>query len=112
MYWAVARFLEELLRGIWRQTRQHRTEYKTYAEKPPMVDVFTFLKQSGFFDADEELAYRSSFGFLSGGSHPGISEKDDAYLSQILALTFGHALLLKLASWHIGNYRKFLIPSI
>ncbi len=100
-------FLEELMRGIWRLTRLRRSEYKTYAETPSIADLFKFLRASGFLDADEEQAFRSSFGFLSAGGHPGIGEKDDAYLSQILALTFGHALLLKLDSWHAGNYQNF-----
>lgn len=100
-------FLEELMRGIWRLTRSKRSEFGTFAERPSISDLFNFLKRAGFFDADEEQAYRSSYGFLSAGGHPGIGEKDDAYLSQILALTFGHALLLKLQSWHSGHYKNF-----
>lgn len=100
-------FLEEMLRGVWRLTRCNRAEYKTFAETPAIRDVFSFLNRAGFLDSDEELAFRSSYGFLSAGGHPGIGEKDDAYLSQVLALTFGHALLLKLESWHLGGYAHF-----
>jgi hypothetical protein len=45
--------------------------------------------------------------FLVAGGHPGIGERDDAYLSQILALTFGHALLLKLESWSRNDFSNF-----
>lgn len=100
-------FLEEILRGIWRLTRKNRTEFKTHAETPSMKDLFQFLQKSGFFDSDEELAFRSSYGFLSAGGHPGIGDRDTAYLSQTLALTFGHALLLKLDAWQNNGYLHF-----
>lgn len=100
-------FLEEMLRGIWRLTRQCRQEFVKYSATPSMTDLFLYLKKSAFFDGDEEQAFRSSYGFLSAGGHPGISEKDEAYLAQILALTFGHALLLKLGSWAAGGYAHF-----
>jgi len=95
------------MRGIWRLTRLNRREFAKYAETPSMSDLFLYMKKSGFLDMEEEQAYRSGYGFLSAGGHPGIGERDDAYLSQILALTFGHALLLKLQSWDCGGYEHF-----
>jgi hypothetical protein len=100
-------FLEETLRGIWRLTRAHRSDFTTYAENPNMKDLFSFLSKAGFFGTDEQLAFSSTWAFLCSGGHPGISEMDDAHLSMILALTFGHAALLKLQNWSKGAFTHF-----
>jgi hypothetical protein len=100
-------FLEEVLRGIWRLTRARRTEFSNYADHPTLKDLFTFLERSNFLNKDEQLAFSSAWGFLSAGGHPGITAKDDAHLSKMLALTFGHAALLKLQVWASNSYRHF-----
>ncbi|HVZ85276.1 MAG TPA: hypothetical protein VG893_16485 [Terracidiphilus sp.] len=100
-------FLEELLRGIWRVTRSHRPEFGGFASKPNMKDIFDFLQRSGFFSEDEKLAFLGAWGFLSAGAHPGIGDQDHAHLSMILALTFGHASLLKLRVWARNSFSHF-----
>lgn len=100
-------FLEEILRGVWRLTRTHRPNFAKFAERPSMKDLFEFLEKAGFLDADEKLAFSSAWGFLSAGGHPGISDRDSAHLSMILALTFGHATLLKLQRWDEGAFTHF-----
>jgi hypothetical protein len=100
-------FLEEVLRGVWRITRSHRPEFSTFSEKPSTKDLFDFLQRSGFLNADEKLAVTSTWGFLCAGGHPGISDQDDAHLSMILALTFGHAALLKLEKWAANSFLRF-----
>ncbi len=100
-------FLEETLRGVWRLTRARRPEYATFSDIPSMKDLLDFLRRSGFFASDEHPAFSSTWGFLCAGGHPGISEKDDAHLSMILALTFGHAALLKLERWAEGGFIRF-----
>jgi hypothetical protein len=57
--------------------------------------------------ADKRLAFSSTYGFLCAVGHPGISDRDDAHLSIILALTFGHAALLKLYKWSEGSFVRF-----
>jgi hypothetical protein len=64
-----------------------------------MSDTFKYLVKAGFLTEDEKLAHESAYGFLSGGSHPGISEEEEAHLAEILCLTLGHALLLKFQRW-------------
>jgi hypothetical protein len=100
-------FLEETLRGVWRITKAHRSEFATFAEKPSVKDLFNFLNRSGFLDSDEKEAFNGAWGFLSVGGHPGISDKDAAHLSMILALTFAHAALLKLQKWADNSYSHF-----
>lgn len=100
-------FLEETLRGVWRLTRNHRPEFATFSETPPMGSILDYLQRAGFLKKDEQLAFSSTWGFLCAGGHPGISDRDDAHLSMILALTFGHAALLKLQKWAAGSFISF-----
>ena len=79
-----------------RLTRAHRSEFTAASEKPAMKDIFEFLRKAGFSTADEHLAFSNTYGFLCAVGHPRISDRDDAHPSIILALTFGHAALLKL----------------
>lgn len=92
-------FLEETLRGVWRATRINRPDFSSFAERPSVKDPFSFLNRSGFLKDDEKEAFNGAWAFLSAGGHPGISDRDDAHLSMILTLTFGHAALLKLEKW-------------
>lgn len=101
-------FYISLLQQIWRRTKAARnSEFNTHAEVPSISDTFKYLVKSGFLTADEKLAYDSAYGFLCGGSHPGISEKEDAHLAEILCLMLGQALLLKFKRWAANDYRGF-----
>jgi hypothetical protein len=100
-------FLEETLRGIWRLTRERRSEFTTHAATPGAKDLFKFLRQAAFFNDDEQLAFSSTWAFLCSGGHPGIPDRADAHLSMVLALTFGQAALLKLQTWSEGGFVSF-----
>jgi hypothetical protein len=100
-------FFEVLLYGVWWRTRANRDELALYAESPSMNDLFLYLTRAEFFSLEEESAFRGGYGFLSAGAHPGIGEKDNAYLSQTLALTYAHAILLKLYAWSCNEFRRF-----
>jgi hypothetical protein len=66
-----------------------------------------YLQRVGFFTEDEQAAYRSAWGSLSAGSHPGVPEREQARIGLILALEFGQLLLLKFANWRANGYRSF-----
>ncbi len=100
-------FLQVLLYGVWWRTRANRDELASYAESPSMNDLFLYLTRVEFFNVEEESAFRGGYGFLSAGVHAGIGEKDNAYLSQTVALAFGHAILLKLYAWSSNEFRRF-----
>ena len=72
-----------------------------------MKDLFPFLEDSGFFDSDEKLAFSSSWAFLCSGAHPGIGNRDQAYLAMILSLSFGHVALNKFEGWKQHGYKGF-----
>ncbi len=98
------KFFEEVLRGVWRFTRQKNRDAAAKIERPGMADLFKWLQEVGFFTADEATAYGAVYGFLSGGNHPGIRDRDSARFCMILAMTFGHSCLLKLESWTGTDY--------
>ncbi len=66
-----------------------------------------YLSDVGFLTTDEKAAFESAWGALSGGSHPGVSERDEARIGLILALEFGQLLLLKFVNWSKNHYKKF-----
>lgn len=67
----------------------------------------TYLKDVGFLTADEEAAFRSGWGHLSAGTHPGVPERELARIGLVLALEFAQLLLLKFANWKANAYLKF-----
>jgi hypothetical protein len=69
-----------------------------------------YLGEVGFLTKDEEASCKSAWGALSGGSHPGVPERDEARIGLILALEFGQLLLLKFANWKANAYKKFSHP--
>ena len=91
---------EESIRGAWRFTRMNNPNYLSRLEKPPFRDVLNWLEQAGFFTTEERDAIGAGFGFLSIGNHPGIKEKQLAYLSQTLAIPLAYISLLKLNKWN------------
>lgn len=66
-----------------------------------------YLKQVGFFTLDEEAAFKSGWGTLSAGSHPGVPQREQARIGLIIALEFGQLLLIKFGNWKINAYRRF-----
>jgi hypothetical protein len=100
-------FLQVLLYGVWWRTRANRDELASYPESPAINDLFLYLTRVEFFSVEEESAFRGGYGFLSAGGHAGVGEKDNAYLSQTIALAFGQATLMKLYSWSCNEFRRF-----
>jgi hypothetical protein len=101
------KFFEQLLRDIAEVTAKNRQELGVDATKLSMKQLFPYLKEVGFFDSDEELAFSSIYGFLCSGSHPGIGEEQQAYIAMVLSLTFGHVALTKFAVWKVHGYKNF-----
>jgi len=66
-----------------------------------------YLKDVHFLTPDEEAAFRSAWGALSAGSHPGVPEREEARIGLILSLEFGQLLLLKFGSWSKSGYKGF-----
>jgi hypothetical protein len=66
-----------------------------------------YLKDVEFLTADEQAAFKSAWGSLSAGSHPGVPEREQARIGLILALEFGQLLLIKFENWKTNDYQKF-----
>ena len=66
-----------------------------------------YLKKVGFLSTDEEAAFKSAWGMLSAGAHPGIPAREEARIGLILALEFGQVLLLKFQNWKANRFRAF-----
>ncbi len=92
-------FYEGAFRGAWRYTRGRNAKFSGRIEKPPFADVLRWLAESHFVSQDEASAYGAAWGFLSVGNHPGIKPQAIAHLCRTLAMTLGHACLIKLAVW-------------
>lgn len=101
------KFLERLLRDIAEETGRNRTDLTVDATKLNMKDLFQYLHQAAFLDADEKLAFSSVWGFLCSGAHPGIGTEDKAYLAMILSLTFSNTALRKFQKWQARGYNGF-----
>lgn len=66
-----------------------------------------YLTKVGFFTTDEQAAFKSAWGSLSAGSHPGVPEREQARIGLILAFEFGQLLMLKFANWKTNAYAGF-----
>jgi hypothetical protein len=66
-----------------------------------------YLKNVGFFTSDEEASFKSAWGSLSAGSHPGVPDREQARIGLVLALEFGQLLLLKFTNWKANSYERF-----
>jgi len=66
-----------------------------------------YLRRVGFFTPDEESAFRSAWGTLCAGSHPGVPARHEARIGLILALEFGQLLILKFVDWNKNGCRSF-----
>ncbi len=97
--------IQALIDGISTETDAHG---KHPAKLPGgTANRITYLKEVGFFTPDEEAAFKSGWGSLSAGSHPGVPEREQARIGLVLALEFGQLLMLKCANWKANSYRKF-----
>lgn len=101
------KFFERLLKDIAEDTGRNRVDLKKDAAKLTMKDLFSYLEEAGFLDSDEKLAFSSSWGFLSSGAHPGVGNKDKAYLAMVLSSSFGHVALTKFEAWKTHGYKGF-----
>jgi hypothetical protein len=54
-----------------------------------------FLEQNGVLSADERAAVLSAWGFLSSGSHPGLSQEEHGRIGTIFSLEFCQIMLVK-----------------
>jgi hypothetical protein len=54
-----------------------------------------FLEQNGVLSTDEKAAVLSAWGFLSSGSHPGLSQEEHGRIGTILGLEFCQIMLVK-----------------
>lgn len=66
-----------------------------------------YLRNVAFLTLDEEAAFKSAWGSLSAGSHPGVPEREQVRIGLILALEFGQLLLMKFTNWKANAYSRF-----
>jgi hypothetical protein len=97
--------IQALIDGISTETDAHGK----HSTKLPggTANRIEYLRQVGFFTPDEESAFKSGWGSLSAGSHPGVPDRDQARIGLILALEFGQLLLLKFTNWKANAYCGF-----
>jgi len=97
-----------LIDGISADT--HHSGAHTVLLPGGIANRIQYLKNVGFLTQDEEAAFKSAWGALSAGSHPGVPEREEARIGLVLALEFGQLLLLKCVNWKANGYRKFSSP--
>jgi hypothetical protein len=98
-------FLQALIDGI-------STETDSLGDHPTALPVSTesrlqYLREIGFFTADEEAAFTSTLRALALGSHPGVPKREQARIGLVLAIEFGQLLMLKFKSWKANQCRQF-----
>ncbi len=98
-------FVQALVDSIGTETHAHGCH--TVGYPGGTKNRLQYLQDVHFFTPDESAAFGSAWGFLSGGSHPGISTQDGARISLILSLEFGQLLLLKFENWKVNGYKSF-----
>jgi hypothetical protein len=98
-------FIQALIDNISQETDQHGGHSIGYPGGT--ANRLDYLRSVGFFTPDERTAVGASWGFLSAGSHPGLSSRDEARIGLILSLEFGVLLLAKFSSWKSHLYRGF-----
>jgi hypothetical protein len=90
-----------------RLTRAHQSEFAASSEKAAIKDILRVLAEGGLLDR-RRAPWVQQHAWVPLRSRPsGISDRDDAHLSIILALTLGHAALLKLYKWSEGSFVHF-----
>jgi len=97
--------IQSLIDGISTETNAHRKH--STGLPGPTKDRIEYLTKVGFLEPDLEAAFKSGWGTLSAGSHPGVPEREQARIGLVLALEFGQLLLLKFANWKVNAYCNF-----
>ena len=97
--------IQALIDGVSLETNSHGKD--SIALPGGTANRIEYLRKVGFLTPDEELSFKSSWGSLSAGSHPGVPEREQARIGLVLALEFGQLLLIKFANWKENAYRGF-----
>ena len=93
--------LEQLLQDIATATVQGRNEPQ------PGGPVRDYLQRCGFLTEEEKRGFSGTYGFLSGGPHPGIVDQEAARLGRNFALGSCQYALQKYERWVANGYRGF-----
>lgn len=97
--------IQALIDGISTETNAHGKH--TVGLPGSTKDRIEYLTRIGFFMPDEEAAFKSGWGSLSAGSHPGVPQREQARIGLVLALELGQLLLIKFDNWKANAYRAF-----
>ncbi len=97
--------IQALIDGISTETNT----YGTHSIGLPgnTKDRIEYLTKVGFLNGDEEASFKSGWGSLSAGSHPGVPDRELARIGLVLALEFGQLLLFKFTNWKANAYCRF-----
>jgi hypothetical protein len=97
--------IQSLIDGISTETNAHGKH--SIGLPGNTKDRIEYLTKVRFFEPDEEAAFKSGWGSLSAGSHPGVPDREQARIGLILALEFGQLLLIKFTNWKENSYSSF-----
>jgi hypothetical protein len=98
-------FFQAVIHDIVEITGHNRSDVKK--SDGTMRDDLRFLLQTGFFNQDEWTIVGAVWGFLSAGSHPGISLPHQARMAMIQALCFGQVLSSKYLVWRDNSFKGY-----
>jgi hypothetical protein len=98
-------FIQALIDNISQDTNRHGGHSIGYPAGT--ANRLDYLRSVGFFTPDERTAVGATWGFLSAGSQPGLSSRDEARIGLILSLEFGIFLLAKYSTWKAHSCRSF-----
>jgi len=93
--------LEQLLEDIARNTAAAR------GEAAPVGPIRDYLQGCGFLTEEEKRGFSGTYGFLSGGPHPGIVDQEAARLGRNFALGSCQYALQKYERWSANGHRAF-----
>ncbi len=98
------KFYERILRDIADETAQQQTDVTK--NTGTMKDVLDYLRDVGFFDSEERLAYGNTYGLLSSGTKPGVLPAGLARIAMVQAVTGATLLLNKYGDWQKHGFRQ------
>lgn len=88
--------------------REWPTQRKLTVNEPqPGGPVRDYLQRCGFLTEEEKRGFSGTYGFLSGGPHPGIVDQEAARLGRNFALGSCQYALQKYERWVANGYRGF-----
>jgi hypothetical protein len=93
--------LEQLLGDIAGRTAAAR------GEPAPAGQIRDYLERCGFLTEEEKRGFSGTYGFLSGGPHPGIVDQEAARLGRNFALGSCQYALQKYERWAGSGHRNF-----